>query len=135
MKPSRGLSHQAPHVTLDGATRIDTPAVYAALEEQRRARGLTWGQVATEIGVAASTLTNLANGPRTGFPGFEFMFQWLGVPSETFLRRPAGSSLPGLMTQLSVLIRAQPGLTPAAAAELETIARGAYERLRAAPGE
>jgi hypothetical protein len=48
--------------------RFDTRKLHAALDAKRRARTLTWAQVAGEIGLGVSTLTHLAKGGRTGFP-------------------------------------------------------------------
>jgi len=57
------------------------------LDAQRTARGLTWPQVADEIGgVAPGGLTRLANGGRVGFPEVMRIFRWLGRPAASFTR-------------------------------------------------
>ncbi len=67
--------------------RFDTRAVHDALDEQRRARGLTWKQVAGELpGFTESMLTNLATGPLIGFPRVMMLTQWLGQPAAHFVR-------------------------------------------------
>jgi hypothetical protein len=67
--------------------RFDTCALHAALDAERRKRGLTWKQLAQELpGSTANTLTNLANGPLIGFPGVMLLTQWLGCPAATFVR-------------------------------------------------
>jgi hypothetical protein len=59
--------------------RFDTREIYAALDAQRRERGLTWTQVAKEIGgFQPAALTRLANGGRTGFPDVIRITRWLG---------------------------------------------------------
>ena len=66
--------------------RFDAKALYRALDAQRRARRLTWRDVAAEIGVSASTLTRTRMGGRMEVDGMLAMVGWLGVPVETFVR-------------------------------------------------
>jgi len=76
-----------PHVEPDRILRFDAIAIHNALDAQRTARGLTWPQVAREIGgVAPSGLTRLANGGRLGFPGVMRIFRWLGKSAVSFTR-------------------------------------------------
>jgi hypothetical protein len=68
--------------------RWDTKALHAALDSRRRARKITWTEAAREIGgrVTSNTLTNLANGGRTGFPQVMRIVQWLERPAAEFTR-------------------------------------------------
>ena len=66
--------------------RFDAKALYLALDAQRAARGLTWRQVASEVGVSASTLTRTRAGGRMEVDGMLAMVSWLRVPVETFVR-------------------------------------------------
>lgn len=67
--------------------RFDTRAIYGELDEQRRARGLTWKQVASELpGFTESMLENLATGPLIGFPRVMLLTQWLERPAAHFIR-------------------------------------------------
>lgn len=66
--------------------RLDAKALYRALHDQRTARGLTWAQVAKEIGVSAATITRTREGGRMEVDGMLAMVHWLGVPVETFVR-------------------------------------------------
>jgi len=68
-------------------TRFDPKALYAALDEQRQARGLTWAQVAKETGVAAATLKRTEQGGRLEVDGVLAMVGWLGRSVESFTRR------------------------------------------------
>jgi transcriptional regulator with XRE-family HTH domain len=117
-------------MTIARAARFDTAALYAALDAQRHARAMSWREVADETSVSVSTLTRTAQGGRMEADGVMFMLQWLGLPAEVFLRGPAGAT-PELMAQISILLRAQPDLSPEGAA-LEEIIRDAYQRLRSA---
>ena len=67
--------------------RFDPKALYAALDTQRLERGLTWAQIAGEIGVSASTITGTRNGGRLEVDGMLAMVSWLGRPVEDFVRR------------------------------------------------
>ena len=69
-----------------GRPALDTRAIYLAVNDQRTARGLTWRDVADEIGpgVTAGMLTRLADGTGTGFPRVMGIFQWLERPVAEF---------------------------------------------------
>ena len=70
--------------------RFDTAAVAAALEEQRASRGLTWHQVAAEIGGAeASALASLGRRSRMRVPEVVRIAAWLGRAPEDFTRPTA----------------------------------------------
>jgi hypothetical protein len=67
--------------------RFDTWALYAALDAERRERGLTWKQMAGALpGFTASMLTNLSTGPLIGFPRVMMLTQWLRRPAASFVR-------------------------------------------------
>ena len=66
--------------------RFDAQALYRALDSQRSARGVTWSQVAAEIGVSVATITRTRTGGRMEVDGMLAMVRWLGVPVETFVR-------------------------------------------------
>lgn len=72
--------------------RFDTKALYAALDAQCHERGMTWTQLAVEIGVSAATITRTRLGGRMEVDDMLAMVRWLGVPVETFVRE----STPGL---------------------------------------
>jgi hypothetical protein len=64
--------------------RFDTKAIHLALDTQRRARGITWMEVASEIGCSRSQLQSLAEGGLTGFPVVMRIIQWLDQPAAAF---------------------------------------------------
>jgi hypothetical protein len=66
--------------------RFDAQALYAALDRQRTARGLSWQQVAAEIGVGAATMTRTRSGARLEVDGMLAMVGWLGARVEDFVR-------------------------------------------------
>jgi transcriptional regulator with XRE-family HTH domain len=66
------------------AGRFDARALYAALDAQRLARGMTWREVAREVGVSASSLTRTKEGGRLEVDGMLAMVRWLGRTAESF---------------------------------------------------
>ena len=58
--------------------RFDRPALYAALDAQRRAREISWQQVARETGVAASTIIATKREGPMETDGMLTMVRWLG---------------------------------------------------------
>lgn len=76
-----------PEARMDEILRLDTSALYASLDAQRRQRGLSWAQLARELpGFQPGMLTNLAKGPLIGFPRVMLLSGWLGVPLAQFVR-------------------------------------------------
>jgi transcriptional regulator with XRE-family HTH domain len=68
----------------DNSWRFDARALYAALDAERRTRGLSWQQVAIETGVSATTLTRTKQGGRLEVDGTLAMVRWLGRTIESF---------------------------------------------------
>jgi transcriptional regulator with XRE-family HTH domain len=67
--------------------RFDARGLFAALEAERIARGLTWRDVAAECEVASvSALTRLRAGGRVMFPDVMRMLLWIGAPAFRFVR-------------------------------------------------
>ncbi|MER6591386.1 helix-turn-helix domain-containing protein [Micromonospora purpureochromogenes] len=58
-------------------TRINVPALYAALDAARKSKNLSWRQLAAEVGCSPSTMTRLANGYRPDADAFMTLTQWL----------------------------------------------------------
>jgi hypothetical protein len=76
-----------PRVGSGEVLRFDAAAIHAAVDAQRRARHLTWPQVAAAIGgVSTSMLMNLANGGRVGVPAIVGVIGWLEQPVARFTR-------------------------------------------------
>ncbi|MFL6231734.1 MAG: hypothetical protein ACJ76N_01235 [Thermoanaerobaculia bacterium] len=71
----------------DRILRFDARKMYSALDAQRAERGMTWKQVADEIGgFTAAMLTRLSQGVRVGFPHVMRITRWLGRPAAAFMR-------------------------------------------------
>lgn len=65
--------------------QFDRPALYAALDAQRRAREISWQQVARETGVAASTIIAAKREGPMETDGMLTMVRWLGCTPEKFI--------------------------------------------------
>jgi len=117
--------------------RLDTDALYAALNAARNTRGLSWRQLAAEVGVSPSTMTRLANGQRPDVDAFAALVGWLGQPADSFLvsdAQPAGEQ-PDLVAQLAPLLRARSDLKEEDAKYLEDLIAVAARRLKAERAE
>ena len=69
----------------DRVLRWNARALHAALEARRLERGLTWTQVANEIGgCAPASLTRLALGGRVALPPVMRIVGWLDRPAASF---------------------------------------------------
>lgn len=86
-----GPQQTLPQVTSSQVLRFDARAIYSALDTQRAERGMTWRQVADEIGgFNAPSLTRLTKGGRVVFPGVMRIFRWLSRPAAHFTRVTVG---------------------------------------------
>jgi Helix-turn-helix len=74
-----------PEPSPDRRLRWDVPALHAALNQKRQERGMTWKQVADEIGgCTPATLTGLATGRHISFPQAMRLVAWLDRPAVSF---------------------------------------------------
>ncbi|MFD2418298.1 helix-turn-helix domain-containing protein [Amycolatopsis pigmentata] len=90
--------------------RLDAGKLYAALDAERLANGLSWRQLAADAGVSTSLVSRMGNGHRPDLDGFIALVQWLGMPAETFMIWPEGGRPRrklSLEAQLAPLLRAQ----------------------------
>jgi hypothetical protein len=79
-----------PNVDANRILRFDTHAIYAALDDERRRRNLTWKQLVAQLpGFTQNMVANLAAGPLIGFPRVMTITQWLDCPAATFVRARA----------------------------------------------
>ena len=66
--------------------RFDSKALYAALDARRKSRGISWREVADEMGVSAATISRTREGGRMEVDGMLAMVAWLDFPVERFVR-------------------------------------------------
>jgi hypothetical protein len=73
----------------DSRLRWDLPELHAALNAERRERGLTWAELADELDCTPARLTNLKTARVADMDLAMRITQWLGRPAATFIH-PAG---------------------------------------------
>jgi len=112
---------------------VDVEALYEALDVKRRSEGLSWRDVATAVGVSASTLTRMAQGASPDVEGFGKMVRWLGVSADDFIARARGKASKKqeeLLVVVSRHLRASKELDPKSAKALEGIIEAAYKQVK-----
>lgn len=111
---------------------VDVESLYAALDAKRKTGDLSWRDVATMIGVSASTLTRMAQGSSPDVEGFGKMVRWLGVSADDFIYRPKTSAKKSddLLVVVSRHLRASKELHPQSARALEGIIEAAYKQVK-----
>ena len=116
-------------------TKIDVHGLYGALDAERTARGLSWRQLAKDIGVSPSLLSRLGNDLRPDADGFATLVRWLNIPAEQFMidtdRDRSEQSEPDLITQLTPLLRARQDLDKRDIAYLEDVIRATLRHVQA----
>ena len=72
-----------PRISGQRILRFDVPLIYSKLDALRTARGLTWAEVAGEIGglCSADQLKSMRKRQRTGFPQVMRFARWLQCPA------------------------------------------------------
>ena|SRR5579859_2473804 len=113
--------------------RLNTKALFAALDAERKSHKLSWRQLATEVGVSPSTMTRLANGQHPDVESFAALVGWLGQPADVFLTSDAEppEDEPDLVAQLAPLLRARKDLREEDAKYLEDLIEVAARRFKA----
>ena len=114
-------------------TQINVPGLYAALDAVRESRGVSWRQLAREVGVSPSTFSRLANRQKPDVDAFVAMVRWLKVPAERFMiddEEPDGEE-PELMAELAPLLRARQDLNSKDKKYLEELIGAAMRRFTA----
>jgi transcriptional regulator with XRE-family HTH domain len=109
---------------------VDVAALYAALDAQRRAREISWRQVAKEAGVSPSTITRMKDSNRPDVDGFAALVGWLGIPAEEFMPTPKVKRKPEPASQIMTFLRARKELDPKSVTAIEDVIVAACRMLR-----
>jgi transcriptional regulator with XRE-family HTH domain len=115
-----------------GSQQFDFDAFYAALDDIRRSRSMTWRQVARETGVSASCLTRMAKGSRPDIDTVAALAAWAALDPATFFPR---SGEENSLSMVAAYIHRDPSLTPEAASALERVVRVTYSQLATRTGD
>jgi transcriptional regulator with XRE-family HTH domain len=112
---------------------VNVKVLHAALDAARTEKGLSWRQLAKEIGVSASTISRMANGLNPDVGAFAAMTTWLHMPAESFYLTASHTAEhePELVASLAPLLRARRDLTATDVAYLEEVIGAAARRFRA----
>ncbi len=117
---------------MDEDLRVDVRSLHAALDKAREGKGLSWRQLAKEIGVSASTLSRMANDLKPDLTAFAAMTTWLNMrPEQFFVGAEPRDQEPDLVAQLVPLLRARKDLKPKDVEYLEAVIAAAAKRFRA----
>jgi transcriptional regulator with XRE-family HTH domain len=125
-----GMSNDGATVERMPETTVDVEALYAALDNKRKAHGTSWREIARRLDVSPSTFSRMAQGRRPDVDTFATLLRWLGMPAEAFMRgptKPAATEEPVAM--VSSYLRSARNVKPEDAEALEDIFRAAYTRL------
>lgn len=69
-----------------GPGRLNTQALFAALDQRRASRGLSWSDVAVDVyGGTAASVRALARGGRVGIDALMAYLAWLDLPAAAFV--------------------------------------------------
>ncbi|WP_243375165.1 helix-turn-helix domain-containing protein [Geotalea sp. SG265] len=109
---------------------FDAMGFYQALDATRQARKLTWRQVAAKSGIAASTLTRMAQGKRPDVDSLAALTAWSGLRADDFVRDREGQAEAEPLAMISTYLRSDANLTPEAADALDELIKATYNRLR-----
>jgi transcriptional regulator with XRE-family HTH domain len=115
---------------MDKSGWFDAAAFYDALDAVRQSRRLTWKQVAADSGVAASTLTRMAQGRRPDVDGLAALAAWSGLKADDYVRSEHARPEPESLASITTYLRSDRNLTPEAATALDELIKATYERLR-----
>lgn len=113
---------------------VDVRSLHAALDKAREGAGMSWRQLAKEIGVSASTISRMANNLKPDVTAFAAMTTWLRMPAEDFYVGGGahyGADEPDLVAQLVPLLRARKDLSANDVEYLEEVIAAAAKRFRA----
>ncbi len=110
------------------AEDFDREAFYAALNATRLSRMLSWKEVASETGVAASTLTRIGQGANPDVNGLASLLKWANLKAEMFMSVSEQEDAEPI-ARISALLRADPKLSRDHAKLLDDIISATYSRL------
>jgi len=107
---------------------IQLGALIAALDAERRARGISWRQLAQEAKVSPSTLTRMQQGKSPDVNTFSALTSWLDMPAEHFYStRPAHPPREDPMAVVSTLLRGKKKMGPKALSALQELVNAAVK--------
>jgi transcriptional regulator with XRE-family HTH domain len=124
------LTEEEPLVTPRAS--FDSAAFYGALDAARRARNLTWKDLAAQASVSASTLTRIGQGKRPDVDSLAALCHWAGLEADQFMQAEGRTrkSNEEPLAMISTYLRTDPNLSPTSADLLDEMIKTTYQRLR-----
>ena len=109
--------------------QLHLQTLVAAIDAERRAKGLSWRQVAKDAGVSASTLTRMQQGKSPDINTFSALTRWLKIPAERFYaeQQPQSASHEDPMAVIPTLLRGKKKMNPKALAALQELVNAAFK--------
>lgn len=113
---------------------MNVKVLHDALDVAREEAGLSWRQLARELGVSASTISRMAQGLKPDVSAFVAMTTWLRMPAEKFYVSNAAVDPnrpePELVASLTPLLRARRDLSETDVEYLQEVIAAAARRFR-----
>ncbi len=88
--------------------RFDTIALHAALNRKRAEHGLSWSQVAGQLGLSVGSIARFTRGGRTSTGTLIPALEWLQQPAETFMQPSQSTVGPARMDRRAREVRDGP---------------------------
>lgn len=108
---------------------IHVEALVAALDAERKSKGISWRRLAKEADVSPSTLTRMQQGKSPDVNTFSALTQWLNIPAERFYteqpNRQARQEDP--MAVISTLLRGKKKMNAKAVSALQDLVTAAFK--------
>lgn len=108
---------------------FDAEGFFAALDDQRESKRLTWKQVAGQSGVSASTLTRMAQGRRPDVDSLAALLKWSGLSADDYIVDADEPDVPPLspLATIAAQFRRDKSLPPEGKKAIEATLRAMYE--------
>ena len=114
---------------------VDVAALHASLDRARVQKGMSWRELARELGLSPSTMSRLQNKKSPDVNAFMTMVRWLNMDAESFLTdKDEDVQLhedPELTAQLAPLLRARQDLNEQDVDYLQELIGGAVRQFKA----
>ena len=109
-------------------SQISVDILVAVLDSERKARALSWRQLAKAAGVSPSTLTRMQQGKSPDVNTFSALTRWLNIPAERFYAEKPSQPIPtDPMAVISTLLRGKKKMNPKAVAALQELVNAAFK--------
>jgi transcriptional regulator with XRE-family HTH domain len=108
---------------------IHVEALVAALDSERKTKGLSWRQLAKAARVSPSTLTRMQQGKSPDVNTFSALTGWLNIPAERFYTEQPNrqGQREDPMAVISTLLRGKKKMNPKAITALQELVNAAFK--------